>query len=189
MTAPLLFGLSGKKQSGKSTVAIYLKEKYNFLEVSWADPLKQIVGKKLLGLTEFQVNGPMEKKEAIDPFWGKSPRELLQIIGTDCFRDQVHPDFWVKIGMRKIQQHLEDGYSVVVTDCRFPNELSAIKNLAGHSVRISRPDQVNKDRHPSELALDSFEHDYNISAESGDIDGLKFQIKQVLEKVSALQDY
>ena len=127
----MIIGLAGKKQNGKSTVADYLTVDHKFVEVSWAGPLKQIIGMGLLGLKEHQVYGTLEDKETVDEFWGKSPRELLQIIGTDCFRNLVDPEFWVKVGIRDINLMTNSGFDVVVSDCRFPNEIEAIKNLGG----------------------------------------------------------
>lgn len=182
MPPPLLIGLSGKKQSGKSTIANHLFEKYNFGEISWAGPLKEKIGIDLMGLTPEQVYGTEEQKTTADLFWGKSPRELLQIIGTDCFRNLVHPDFWVKVGERKIQERLNGGVDVSVSDCRFPNEIETIKKLGGIAVRVIRTDRENYDNHPSETALDNYNNwDYVIQAGSGDIDGLKYRIEQIVE--------
>jgi hypothetical protein len=163
----VLIGLSGKKQNGKTTLADYLIIEKGFAEVSWAAPLKNIIGMELLGLKYHQIYGTEAEKEATDEFWGKSPRRLLQIIGTDCFRNLVHPDFWVKIGEREIQRLLDEGKNVVVSDCRFPNEIQAVRKLGGSSVRVVRLEHVAEvDEHPSETALDTYPFDYVIEAKN-----------------------
>jgi len=175
----MIIGLCGKKQSGKSTLAAYLVKTHDFAELSWASPLKDLIGIKLLGLTKDQVYGSEVQKETIDPFWGKSPRQLLQIIGTDCFREKVDPDFWVKIGRRTIEDFsFNKGYNVVVSDCRFPNELDTIKSLQdGYVVQVTRSDRPSLDMHASETALDNYTgYDLTIDAKSGEIDKLKYQI-------------
>jgi hypothetical protein len=180
MPKPILIGLAGKKQAGKSSVTEYLAEEYGFREISWAEPLKDIIGMELLGLTEKQVYGTEIDKETVDPFWGKSPRELLQVIGTDCFREKVHPEFWVKLGERRIRELLADGQSVVVSDCRFPNELDSISRLRGHSIRVIRIGQESKDQHTSEIALDGYSCDFTVSAQTGDLPGLYDKVATIL---------
>jgi len=180
----MLIGLSGKKRHGKSTVTNYLVKQYRFVEVSFAWPLKEIVGKQLLGLSDSQLYGTTEQKETIDPFWGKSPRELLQIIGTDCFRDKVHPDFWVKLGQRNINSLLFKHQNIVVSDCRFPNEVKAIESLGGTMVRIFRRNyRDDGDQHPSETALDNYPFEYIITAGDGEIQELYNNVEVVLDKI------
>lgn len=176
----LLVGLSGKKQSGKSTLAKYLEEKHAFFEYGWADPLKQIIGMDLMGLTVDQVYGSNKDKETIDAFWGKSPRQLLQIIGTECFRKQVDPDFWVKVGVRQFTNFRDR--NIVVPDCRFPNEIEAIKNEGGIVIRVVREDWTVKDEHESETALDNYDFEHIVTAKTGEIESLQLQTELILSK-------
>ena len=96
-----------------------------------------------------------------------TPRELLQIIGTDCIRDKVHPNAWVnalfaayklKDGdisnspyssnkMNNALKALKSSYpNWVITDMRFPNELEAVKSRGGITIRVNRPyDSLNQD--------------------------------------------
>lgn len=176
----LLVGLSGKKQSGKSTLARYLEEKHAFFEYGWADPLKQIIGMDLMGLTADQVYGSNKDKETVDPFWNKSPRHLLQIIGTECFRKQVDPDFWVKVGVRQFNNFRDR--NIVVPDCRFPNEIEAIQKEGGIVIRVVREDWTVKDEHESETALDSYDFEHIVTAKTGEIDSLQLQVELILSK-------
>jgi len=176
----VLIGLSGKKQSGKSTIASFLRQDKGFFEVSWAEPLKTHIGKDLFGFTEEQVNGTEAEKEAVDPRWGKSPRWVLQHFGTEVFRS-FDPDFWVKVGTREIADRLDQGYDVVVADCRFPNEMEAVRRLGGIAVRVVRMGQVSKDTHVSETALDTYEFDRIITARSGDLTGLLYTADQLVK--------
>ena len=171
---PTLLGLSGKKQSGKSTIAKYLVADKGFTEVSWAEPLKTHIGKGLFGFTEAQVNGTDQDKEALDPRWGYSPRYVLQVVGTELFRKNLDQDFWVKVGAVRIKDLLSQGHNVVVTDCRFPNEMDMIRKLGGVTVRVSRIGQVCTDTHASETSLDGYEFDEYIQAVSGDLTGLLY---------------
>lgn len=187
----MLLGLSGRKQSGKSTLAKYLWQKHDFHEMSWAEPLKEIIGRQLLGLTREQVYGSSKDKETVDAFWGKSPRHLLQVIGTDCFRKQVDPDFWVKICLRNIDELHRNQFaraatrpekSVVFSDCRFPNELKAIESRGGVNIRVVREDWGVVDNHESETALDDYPFTEIITAKSGDVESLKLQLDLILSR-------
>ena len=183
----MIIGLCGKKQSGKSTVAKYLLEA-GFQELSWAYPLKEIVGRQLFGLNDDQLYGSEAAKEAVIPDWGYSPRQILQLVGTECFRKVIRDDFWVVLGRRKLQGYAAAGMNVVISDCRFPNEMEAIKSVGGSTVRIVREGQVSVDTHPSENSLNDYVADYTITAKSGDINSLHQKIKNIVarEKYDAI---
>ena len=96
----ILVGLLAKKRYGKDTVADFLVEKYGFIKISLADPLKDAT-KVLFGFTDDQLYG--DKKEIIDEYWGVSPRQVFQYLGTDVFRNDfkriaphLNDNFWVK---------------------------------------------------------------------------------------------
>lgn len=169
----MIIGLIGKKRSGKSTTTNHLISKYGFDEILWAYPLKEIIGRELFGLTDEQIYGGDEHREVILPEWGMSSRQILQIVGTDMFR-KYWPDFWVKIGIRRIQKLLSTNPDrrIVVSDCRFPNEVEAIKALGGITMRIVRKDLISTDTHPSETSLDYYEADRVIVSGEG-VENLK----------------
>ena len=137
-----------------------------------------------------------------------TPRELLQIIGTECIRDKVHPNAWVnalfadykyeihrsEVPTRAagfIDQHVYPNW--IITDMRFPNELEAIKSRGGISIRVNRPYTTvvggngipatfNQNQfHPSETALDNAEFDYTIENNSS-IEDLIHTVSLILKK-------
>src|SRR3990167_4042195 len=163
----MIISLSGKKQSGKSSVAKYLVEKYGFIEVSWANPLKEIIGRQLFGLTTEQLYGTTADREKIDQYWNLSAREILQKVGTDLFRVHFMDDFWVRIGVEKIKNEVANGHNVVISDTRFPTERKAAENLGGKTIRMKRPDMISADYHDSETSLDDASFEYDISATTG----------------------
>lgn len=82
-----------------------------------------------------------------------TPRLLLQIIGTECIRDKVHPNAWVnalftdyrsngiseKYLASRGQLVLKNNYpNWIITDMRFPNELEAVKKRGGITIRVNR---------------------------------------------------
>jgi len=84
-------------------------------------------------------------------------RDLLQYIGTDLFRNQLHENVWINALMSKyigthkaIQYGTTDGLdriptgditeypNWIITDCRFENEAKAIKDRGGIIIRVNR---------------------------------------------------
>jgi hypothetical protein len=177
----MLIGLSAKKQSGKSTVAGFLKNIFDFQELSWAYPLKEIIGRQLFGLGDDVLYGDSPAREEVIPLWGMSGRSILQKVGTDLFRENFDPDFWVKIGVEGIKKSMQNNRHVVVSDCRFPNEIKAIKELGGHSCRIIRLGFDTNDEHLSETALqDDAAWDFKLIATSGDLQSLLRKTKDMV---------
>jgi hypothetical protein len=81
-------------------------------------------------------------------------REVMQFVGTDLFRKMKH-DVWSGATIIKINN--EQPSIAVVADCRFPNEVDAIKNAGGYVIKLTR-DPFHSD-HASETALDSENYD------------------------------
>lgn len=187
----MIISLSGKKRAGKGTITDHLLSK-GWHEVSWAYPLKEIIGRQLFGLKVAQMHGSAEDKEAIIPEWNMSAREILQKVGTDMFRRQICDDFWVRIGVRRIKDILasDPDANVVISDTRFPNEADAIRAMGGFLIYVHRENNPHaNDRHPSETALDDY-RGWNkiVSAADGNLNSLKDQIDWFISKESRLFD-
>jgi hypothetical protein len=155
-----LIGLSGRAGCGKTTVARYLIECHGFVRVRFADPLKDML--RAVDLTDRQLDGDL-KEQPSDLINHWTPRKLQQWLGTDCFRDQVDKDFWVKAWTRRTQAQFDLGENVVADDVRFPNEAAAIFRFGGVVARISRPNnKLDVGRHESEAHADSLPCDAHI---------------------------
>ena len=165
---PIIVAVCGKRGHGKSTLADYLVKTHQFTELTLAGPLKRAC-QEIFGFTDMQVHDA-RCKEQVDSFWKVTPREVLQKVGTELFRDQLPKLFptmsqiWIQSLMRQLSA-LPDGARVVITDVRFPDEFRALHNLGALMVRVVRPDYVPKGdacssalaaaaQHPSETALD-----------------------------------
>ena len=83
----LLIGLAGAARSGKSTAAAELAAQHGFIHYAFAQPLKAMLAEGL-NLSAAQLEGA--EKEAPLPWLGKSPRELLQTLGSEWGRKLVH---------------------------------------------------------------------------------------------------
>jgi hypothetical protein len=83
-------------------------------------------------------------REEVDTWWAErlnmpnlTPRWVLQYWGTDVFRNHFHTDIWVASVENKLRQTKDD---IVITDCRFANEVNAIKTAGGVTCRVFRGD-------------------------------------------------
>lgn len=137
---------AGRKHSGKTTAASWIESQgYDLL--SLAGPLKE-AAKALFAFAGPQLYGA--GKEVEDPFWGFTPREALQKLGTDGIRDLFGDDFWLK--RLHIQAQMDMSDHVVVDDVRFPNEAKWFRDRGGVVIGIYRPalDVLPVDAHLSE---------------------------------------
>lgn len=141
----MLIGLVGKKQVGKDTVANYLVNHYGFIKHAFAAPLKAAC--EALFLLEPRQLHDNRLKEKLDARWDRSPRQMMQLVGTDLFRRHVDRDFWVKHMDLWLDAHATD--LVVVSDVRFQNEADLIKRRGGFLWRVER-ETPHQDAHESE---------------------------------------
>lgn len=140
-----VIGLSGLISSGKDTVADYLVEKYQFEKLSFASSLKDVVSIVFgweRNLLEGRSPESREWRNQIDVWWAErlgiphlTPRWVLQHWGTDVLRSHFHDEIWIAVLQNKVRKSEND---IVVTDIRYPNELSAIRKLDGRIFRIER---------------------------------------------------
>lgn len=188
-----------------------------FKNVKFADKLKDIIC-LLLGCTRERLEDRDFKERELDPIWWywkgqgdlitieeyrdldtmskqyfelvkTTPRLLLQLMGTECGRQILHPNLWVNAVMANYKPtgefNIIDDRSIypdwVITDMRFPNELVSIKSKGGLTIRVNRTSEIYGGEHESETALDNAVFDYSID-NSGTIKDLVEKIKGILIK-------
>jgi len=151
-------------QSGKTTLANFLVENFNFERRSFSTPLKHMVNNLLLfsgidATTVIQLGS--EAKEAPIPLMGnKSYRELCQSLGMDWGRLSVDDGLWVKIALGSDG---DDTRPLVIDDVRFANEYRAILRRGGEIWRISREEATVPNDHPSEGLLEQLSFDRHLT--------------------------
>lgn len=152
-------------------------------------------------------------------------RELLQVVGTEAMRNTIHENVWVNAFFADYKleyntphtlvdpkifegEDYEEDFSKsypkwIITDMRFPNELKAIEDRDGITIRISRNINIVNDEtnqvegmitnwqdkmlretqsqfnHPSETALDNAVFKYTID-NNGTIEELIEKVKEIL---------
>ena len=144
-----ILSISGLIGSGKDTIVEYLCKNHNYQKVSFSAALKDAVA-TIFGLDRVMLEGVTEEarmlREQIDPWWSSklgyevSPRSILVDFGTRSARDNFNKDIWVLALQKKIELSLVNDYgaNLVVSDARFFNELSMVRNLGGTNFRVIR---------------------------------------------------
>jgi len=110
-------------------------------------------------------------------------REMLQVIGTDCFRNLVNPNTWV---ISTLSDYKEGDYWLI-SDVRFPNEVKGIKDKGGLIIRINRPG-MNGGSHESEVALDDYNGFDYIIENDGTIEDLIIKVKNIMKELKFLSE-
>lgn len=144
----MIIGLTGPAGAGKNTVADYLVSvfSHSFYQVSFAEPIKEYLP-FMLGIPREYFEDRQLKETVIDGL-GKSPRQIMQTLGTDWGREMVHPMLWEIVALRKIKEIRRHSpmASIVITDVRFGSEANLVRQQGGqlwHIVRPNNPLQVN----------------------------------------------
>lgn len=164
---PLLIGLAGPARSGKSTAADHLVRNHLLEHYAFADPLRSGL-MEIFNLDPDDFEG--ERKEQTLAWLGRSPRELMQSMGTEWARQMVHPDVWVKIAeqnLNYLQNSLSSVVGFVVSDVRFENEAEFIRQRGGTIIHIERPDAPAVNPHSSEAGVHRHQHDLTVRNTKG----------------------
>ena len=142
----MIIGLVGFIGSGKGTVGDILEQK-GFIKDSFAKPLKDACS-VMFGWPRELLEGDTEVsrkwREEPDNYWSEkfgrqfTPREALQLMGTEAGRDVFHKDVWVISLLNRAK-----GKDVVVTDVRFNNEIQYIQDNGGIVIRVKRGEDPN----------------------------------------------
>lgn len=141
----MIIGICGFIGSGKDTIADYLVNFHEFRRESFANTLKDAVS-SVFGwdrtMLEGRTKAAREWREEIDHWWAErldmptlTPRWVLQYWGTEVCRRGFHDDIWIASLENKLRNSKDH---VVISDCRFPNEIASIKNAGGKIIWVQR---------------------------------------------------
>ena len=219
----MIIAIGGRMGSGKNTVCDIIQDlckKHNgpsFEQKAFAGKLKQTAS-LLTGISVEKFEDQEFKMINLSDDWsslqqsGRSKvllpmtvRTFLQKLGTEAMREGLHTNVWVNalfadykdvyIGDWGQGNHMYEKPKWIITDMRFPNELEAIVERKGITIRVVRgcsecggigyhkmscSKQYEK-QHPSETALDDAEFDYEI-INDGTIEDLVEKVREILIK-------
>jgi hypothetical protein len=141
----MIIGICGFIGSGKDTVADYLTNFHEYRRESFANSLKDAVS-MVFGWDRTMLEGrtkqAREWREQVDPWWAErlnmphlTPRWVLQYWGTEVCRKAFHDDIWIASVENKLRTSKDN---IVISDCRFPNEIKSIREAGGIVVRVVR---------------------------------------------------
>jgi hypothetical protein len=205
---------------------VTLERNSSFKIKKFAGKLKTIAS-LLTGVPVEMFENQEFKQKHMGLQWKMTYREFLQKLGTEAMRDGLHTNVWVnalfadyhptpnKSMDESFMEQFVTGSSTVryqfpnwiITDMRFPNEMEAVEEKEGITIRVVRyPKTVEQSRgpenvetipfdptnqkhmdlwkgdssrlHPSETALDDAKFDYEIINDG--------TIEDLIEKVRAL---
>ncbi|MCS4157638.1 hypothetical protein [Salinibacter ruber] len=169
-----------KKHSGKDAAGGALADA-GYEKRAFANPIKEAIGKGVFGFSGEQCHGG--EKGAVDDYWGVSPGEIFQVVGTELFRKGLQEEFpeqfdgqiWARAECRELIERQNRGQhgKYVFTDLRFPDEAEFLREHFGATcVEVRAPREMREewsgedlrdDDHASETAMDGWEGwDYHI---------------------------
>ena len=128
-----------KMGSGKDEACSYLIRKYGGIKLSFAKPIYDI----------------LHHAQQICGFSYEKDRQFLQYIGSDWAKKK-EKDVWINIALREAKQEKDN---VFISDLRFPDEFTALKNDNFVCIKLIRDKQEERKgtgshQHSSETALD-----------------------------------
>jgi hypothetical protein len=201
-----LIGIAGKAGAGKDTIAKLISDsghvtgKYSSLIHPLAATLKQGLASMLCLPIEVMYDQAL-KEQPLEMYQGKTPRELLQLVGTEALRKFVSEDVWIIAAQRNIQLMIEDikqGHGVdithvIVPDVRFVNEAAWILGAGGTIIQVERPtyggNVVGIKGHASEAGIDYLQLAENYPVDTnvimvyndGSVDDLQLKLSKVIQ--------
>lgn len=200
-----IIAITGRRRSGKDTVADYLVKEYGYEKFSLADPMKLALS-HLFGFTHDQLWE--NRKDEVDERWGLTPREVMQLFGGEFLNDKIYelfPDLEEKVprgefkakslDMQLTQKYYTDRllsdtlypnaeyrnklYKVAIADMRYLSEAEYFRKRGATIWKIIRPSIIHDD-HASESEVDLIKADVEI-LNNGSIDDIYEGIREIMQ--------
>lgn len=156
-TTDHLIAFTGRAGSGKTAAADYLAQRYGFVQVAFADPLKESIEQMMDAIgVDYAYLFDRDKKERTIPGLPLSAREWMQRLG-DFYRG-IDPDWFVRAAAYRLGLPAAPVHDrICLTDVRFPNELYWTKAMGGHIVKLHRSSADPVRPHDSEAHVDTLD--------------------------------
>jgi hypothetical protein len=206
----MIIGICGLIGSGKDTIADYLQNIHQFRRESFAHTLKDAVA-AVFGwnreLLEGRTRESREWREQRDEWWSErlgrniTPRWVLQYWGTEVCRKGFDDNIWIASLENKLRTTTDD---IVISDCRFPNEIASIRSAGGIVIRVVRGPEpswyqeavdtnagislamsIRSDVHPSEWGWVGTNFDAVVDNNADGLDNLYSQVKHLIQDLQS----
>ena len=144
---------SGKDEVADNLISMFTNLNITCTKYSMADTLKKVV--KLVFHTEdSDVNTSAGKKAESKYGYSHTNRSLLQVVGTDLFRNYFDLNIWIANADRVLKKEYSDYDVVIIPDIRFPNEVEFIQSQ-GVLIGVDRKTKqsITENTHISEQPL------------------------------------
>lgn len=153
-----LIGLTGPARAGKDSAARVLVNQHGFVRYGLADPIRKMLQSIDVHFSDKDKETPLPK------FDNRTPRELMQSLGTEWMRDCVDKAGWLKMAQHEHGwlKHNPSCFGMVIPDVRFQNEADWIRQN-GVLIHISRPQVNHKNKHESDKSIPNKPGDFFIS--------------------------
>jgi len=150
MTNKTIIALTGPKGVGKTTIAREIESRHwtDRCILSFAEPLRRMMA-QLIPMP--LMTDPKKKEEPLEWLGGKSPRQLLQSLGTDWGREMISETIWID-AMRRMIADQTFG-TIIIDDCRFENEAQMVREMGGIVIGLEREGIAYTGEHASEMPV------------------------------------
>ncbi|HEX2981345.1 MAG TPA: hypothetical protein VHO48_13845 [Anaerolineaceae bacterium] len=169
-------------------MATFLCDTQGFVQVAFADPIRAGLLAMFYPMITEEHFTDRVLKETVIPEIGKSPRELMQTMGTEWGRKLINPDLWVYLASRTIDKlrRVSPSYhinGIVISDIRLENEAAYVRDM-GELWHIYRPGSYSTltpetQAHSSENGIQVSPHD-RVIVNGGSIEDLYESINRVI---------
>ena len=123
---------------------------------------------------KYEVN----EENRVVRYYELTPRKILQIIGTEGFRETISQSFWTEIAVWD---------NAIFSDLRFENEQKHIKMYGGYTIHVVRPDNpmLAKSSHKSDNG--ELSPDY-VLYNTGSLEELKERVQYRINAIWSLNE-
>lgn len=138
-----IIAVNGTIGSGKDTLSsVFVTDGWQ--RMSFAKNLKDAIS-CIFGWDREMLEGnsaeSREWRNQPDQYWSEcfgkpvTPRWVLQYFGTDVVRKFMLDSIWIMSLKKELMQY---NSPVIITDCRFPNEIAMVRSMGGIIIEVQR---------------------------------------------------
>ncbi len=172
----VLVGIIGNKRNGKDTVADYLLEEANKVNIKgFKQPLALELKKLLSSITNLSLSDieVLKELENVKTVGNNSVRKSLQELGQNVKEVTDNKDIWSILAFNSIKLKELEGFNLfIIPDIRFQHEINFFTRVAKREnykfvlLKVNNPFIINKDKHISENEINFLPYDYLIKNDS-----------------------